>query len=71
MSTDPAARRGSRPDLRLLTTVALALTIVWGVGWVWAGDTSFTDLYLWIGGAVLAILWVVIGVYSQRGPREG
>ena len=68
MTTEPRSTAGSGPraNTRLLGTIAVILTMAWGIGWIWVGGTGAEQYYLWIGAPVIALMWVVIGWYSQR-----
>ncbi|SJM47392.1 hypothetical protein CZ771_01805 [Actinomycetales bacterium JB111] len=59
------------PVIRWMPRIALLVTIVYGLGWIWVGGTDATKLYAVGGGALVAILWIANGwIISDRRRKK-
>ncbi|MGC5614810.1 hypothetical protein [Georgenia sp. Z1491] len=72
MTTEPSSTAAEQPQdtIRLVSVVAVVLTMAWGIGWIWVGGTGAEQLYLWIGAPIIALMWVLIGWWSTRNNRR-
>ncbi|MGC5627700.1 hypothetical protein ACPYO6_05560 [Georgenia sp. Z1344] len=72
MTTEPSSTAADRPQdtTRMISMVAVVLTMAWGIGWIWVGDTGAQPYYLWIGAPLIALMWMAIAWSSRRGDRR-
>ena len=53
-----------------LSFVALAVSMLYGVGFAVVGDGARTG-YAVVGGVVCALAWIAVGTFGRGDPSEG
>lgn len=53
-----------RVDRRVLSFIALAASMLYGIGFVVIDDPS--TAYIMIGAVVVALLWIAVGRFGRR-----
>ena len=63
MNTEYESGHAQKDDavVRWLPRIAILITILYGLGWIWIGGTDATGPYAYIGGPLIALLWVATG----------